>query len=164
MNKYIKVNYRVGKMPTDILTDEQVVNYQNFKEEIENEGIVTNVAGEFMEEEDILEVNQNIPDVEKTIYEIAEKYNLENNVDIYETYKYNIIRAINLFGAPLIIDSFRRIVVIDCEAGDTPQSIINKFSEAGIDLDDVNASGQYGDKMIWSVNGEILTVKWDNQE
>ncbi|ORX22464.1 hypothetical protein BVF91_11530 [Thermoanaerobacterium sp. PSU-2] len=159
MSKYVEV-----KFSNDIWSDGQITAYEVFKEELENQGLVINVASEFMDDEDILEVNQNIPDVERLIFELAGEYNLKNNVDIYETYKYDIIRTIKEYGLPRIINNFNQILSLSCEEDDTPQNIIDAFADAGIDLDEVNVAGQWGGKMVWVINGQIFTATWTKEE
>jgi hypothetical protein len=153
------INFTNAGRPTDIWTDNQVRAYEAFKEELENQGLVTNVASEFMDDEDILEVNENIPDANIEIYNIAEIFGIE--VNFYTTYKYDIIRAILEYGLPRIIDNFGRIVTLTCEEGDTPQNIIDAFNELAINLDSINVAGKWGDKMIWTFQGQIFTILWE---
>lgn len=163
MSKYVMVNFTNAGRPTDIWTDNQIKAYEAFKEELEAEGFVINVAGEFMENEDILEINENVPNVITFIYDIARKYNLESYVKIYTTYKYDIIKSIYQYGLPRIINNYGIDIVIWYEEGDTPQQVIEEFAEVGIELDNVNVSGTWGDKMHWVVNGQIFKVMWEKE-
>lgn len=160
MSKYVEVKFTQNGMVTDVWTDKQISSYQNFKEELENQGFITDVSSEFNDDKDILEVNENISDVERLIYEIAKKHDLLNNVEIYTTYKYDIIHTIKEYGLPKIIDNFGQVITLPCEESDTLQSITDAFSEVGINLDDVNVAGRWGGKMTWVVNRQIFTVQW----
>jgi hypothetical protein len=158
MSKYVEV-----KFSNDVWSDKQIMTYEAFKEELEAEGIIANVASEFIDDEDILEINENIPGVENLIYEIAKKYNLDNFVTIYTTYKYDIIHTVKQYGVPKIHNN-SQVISLDCEKEEIPQNIIDSFLEVGIDLDAVNVAGQWGKKMIWTVNNQILTVQWGKEE
>lgn len=162
MSKYVIINFTNTGRPTDIWTDDQIRAYKAFKETAEHDFLIRNISSEFMEDKDILEV---LGDV-REIFDIAEIFGIELgiNIDIYTSYKYDIIRAIKEHGLPQIIDNFGRNVTISYEDGNTPQEIINAFEELGINLDDVNVAGQWGGKMVWVVNGQIFTVIWEKED
>ena len=161
MGRYIDIIFKRNGMATYDWTEEQCRSYLGFKGALENEGIISDISSEFGYNYDVLEINRSVQNSERLIYYFAEKCGLEQNLIIYETYRYDIVRAIINFGVPRIVDNFGRVINLQCDESSTPHAIMRAFEDVGIDLDDVNLAGTWGGEMVWVTKSVSYRVDWD---